>query len=311
MKVAFFGTPEFALPALKAFRHNRHQVVGVVTAPDKPRGRGREVLPTPVAEYALKAGFPLLKPDRLKDPLFQSNLRAWDAEIFVVVAFRILPPEVFTLPVRGSVNLHASLLPAYRGAAPIQWALWKGERETGVTTFLIERNVDVGNILKQRAVEVLDDDDAGSLGIRLAETGAELIVATLDELEANSLVSYQQDNSKASAAPKILPEHCLIDWHQPALQIGNQIRALSPEPTAYTYLNDQQIKIFRSDVVTSENYAPAGTIIIDDRAMLVSTGQDKLRITVLQQQGKKKLSVEDFLRGFRSRGTFQLRSIKG
>lgn len=306
MKVAFFGTPHFAVPSLKKLASSLHDVTGVVTAPDKPRGRGQQVVPTAIATVAEELGLPILKPVNLKDPDFQAFLRSWEAELFAVVAFRILPEAIFSMPAKGSVNLHASLLPAYRGAAPVQWALWHGETETGLTTFQIEQTVDTGNILKQRRVEILADDDADTLGRRLAEIGADLLLETVEGLENSTISPQPQDPKKACPAPKITKDHCQIDWQRTASEIHNQVRALSPYPGAFTYLNGQATKILRSEVLKTLTGIKAGTLSIDDHKMICGTGKGELIIQKLQLQGKNVMDVDAFLRGFRLRGTFDM-----
>lgn len=302
MNVVFFGTPEFSLPTLRALFNSRHQVVGIVSAPAKPIGRGRMVKQTPVAMEAGAIGLPLLQPEKLKDPDFLASLKAWQADVFVVVAFRILPDEVLSQPRYGAVNLHASLLPAYRGAAPIQWALWNGETETGITVFRIEKSVDTGNILKQIRVKILSEDDAGTLAERLAVIGADLMVQTLDELERGELQPYPQDHRLATAAPKITREHCEIDWRRTAVEIHNQIRALSPEPGAGSWFDHRYWKFYKSEVESADDPPAAGEMLIRDDRILLGTGNGVLRITELQVQGRKRMMVEEFLRGFRFRG---------
>ncbi len=307
VKIVFFGTPEFALPSLEILHRSRHRVAAVVTAPDKPRGRGKALLPTPVAVRAAQLNLPVLKPDKLKDRSFLQQLTAYGADLFVVVAFRILPAEVFDMPPMGSINLHASLLPRYRGAAPIQWAICKGEKETGLTTFRIQLQVDTGNILKQRRVEILSEDDAGSLSARLAEIGAQLLLETVDGLEAGTLQPVPQNPRGASVAPKITQEHRQIRWHRRAAEIHNQVRALSPQPGALTFLDDQMLKIYRTAVRDSSSGLAPGEARIDDRSITVGTGSGELAILELQLQGKKRMETSAFLRGFRLRGIFQFR----
>jgi methionyl-tRNA formyltransferase len=302
MTVVFFGTPEFSLPTLHALINSRHRVAGVVSAPAKPVGRGRTVQQTPVAQEAERIGLPLLQPEKLKDPGFLAALKSWQAEVFVVVAFRILPDEVLNLPKYGAVNLHASLLPAYRGAAPIQWALWNGETETGVTVFRIEKAVDTGNILKQVRVKIQSEDDAGTLAERLAAIGADLMVQTLYELERGAMQPRPQEHHRATAAPKITREHCEIDWRRSAQEIHNQIRALSPEPGAGARFDHQHWKFYKSAIEPATDPPSAGEMLIRDDCILIGTGDGVLRITELQLQGRKRLSAEEFLRGFRFRG---------
>ncbi|RJP82168.1 MAG: methionyl-tRNA formyltransferase, partial [Candidatus Zixiibacteriota bacterium] len=262
----------------------------------------------PVARAARDRGLPLLQPADLRDPAFLAALRSWDAEIFAVVAFRILPEEVYGIPPHGAVNLHASLLPAYRGAAPIQWALWEGETVTGLTTFRIERTVDTGNILKQRRVEIWERDDAGSLAARMAREGAQLLVETLDGLERGDLSPQPQDHRLASPAPKITKEHGRLDWTRPARELVDQIRALSPEPAACTTLQGQALKIFRAEPVSESPGLAPGELLITDREMIAGTGSEPLRLAEIQLQGKKRMDTTSFLRGFRPRGRFTLES---
>jgi methionyl-tRNA formyltransferase len=305
MKIAFFGTPDFAIPSLEALAASDHQIRGVVTAPDKPRGRGQSVIPTPIARAAETMGIETLKPIDLNNPDFLSSLESWDADAFAVVAFRILPEAVFGMPEFGAINLHASLLPKYRGAAPIQWALWNGETETGVTTFQIQLKVDTGNILKQRRVEISEADDAGSLSDILSTIGAEVLLDTLNELEAGTLTPLPQDTTQATRAPKIQKEHCLIDWTRSAQQIRNQVRALTPQPAAYTLLEGKTVKIFQVRRTVGGAGLDPGTVNIGDHEIQVGTGSDVLRIAELQFEGKKRMETEAFLRGYRPRGTFR------
>lgn len=306
MKVAFFGTPEFALPSLEALRQSQHSLVGVVSAPDKPQGRGMTLTPPIVAQEAKKRSLPLLQPENLRDGAFLEALKSWNADAFAVVAFRILPEEVFAMPRFGAINLHASLLPAYRGAAPINWALWNGDTATGLTTFRIEKAVDTGNILKQVKLEIQNEDDAGSLTSRMSLIGANLLVETLTELEKGRLAPTPQDALRATPAPKITKEHCLIDWRRTAVEIHNQIRALSPKPAAFTILKNQTLKIFRTAVEETSPKLEAGLSLIEDQGISAGTGRGDLKILEVQLQGKTRMDTKSFLRGFRLRGTFRL-----
>ncbi len=309
MRIVFLGTPQFAVPSLQRLILSAHHIAGVVTAPDKPRGRGRKVVPTPVAFVAQEFGLPVLKPEALNSTGFLTVLNQWKADLFLVVAFRILPEAVFNLPPKGSINLHASLLPAYRGAAPIQWALWNGETETGLTTFQIEMTVDTGNILLQRKVEILADDDAGSLAERMADKGADLLLETVDAVEARTLTPRDQDSRLTSPAPKITRDHCAIDWTRRAVEIHNQIRALAPHPGAITKLADKTLKILRSRVLEDRPVAHPGTLNITDADITCDTGDDVLLIEELQLEGKKAMDVDAFLRGYRPRGRFVLSNL--
>jgi methionyl-tRNA formyltransferase len=305
MRVAFFGTPEFALPSLQVLHAGPHQVVGVVSAPPKPQGRGMILAQPAIAEEAVHLGLPLLQPGNLRDSQFLSALEAWKADIFAVVAFRILPPEVFSLPQYGTINLHGSLLPAYRGAAPIQWAIWNGDTTTGLTTFRLEKTVDTGNLLKQATVEISAGDDAGTLAQRMAQVGSRLLLETLTELEQGTLTARPQDASQATLAPKITKEHRVIDWNRTATQIRNQARALSPEPGAHASLHGQVIKIYRCEALAESSDLVPGEVLIEGQTMVAGTGSGALSLTELQVQGKSRMDVRNFLRGYRPRGKFQ------
>jgi methionyl-tRNA formyltransferase len=306
MKVAFFGTPEFAIPSLAALIASHHKVAGVVSAPDKPRGRGREVIPAPVTQFADENGLNVLTPLELEDEEFLSDLKDWNADAFAIVAFRILPEEVFGIPKFGTINLHASLLPKYRGAAPIQWAIWNGEKETGLTTFQIQEQVDTGNILKQEKVEIGSEDDAGSLSSKLAKSGAKLLVETLNELESGKLMPRQQDDTGATRAPKIKKEHTVIDWKQPAERIHNQVRALAPSPGAMTQFQGKTLKIYRTTIAEKGQGLKPEELLIDDAGICAGTDSGELHIIELQLQDKKRMDAVTFLRGFRQRGSFRM-----
>ncbi len=302
MHVVFMGTPDFAVPTLKALLESSHQVVGVVTRPDKPRGRGLKVLPPPVKVVAESRGLPVLQPLDLKEAGFLQALRAFRADVFVVVAFLILPPEVFEIPPKGTINLHASLLPKFRGAAPIQWALINGEKETGVTTFFIERQVDTGNILLQEKMPIAPEDTFGTLHDKLAALGARVVVCTLDLLEAGALEPKPQ-TGQVTRAPKIKKEDRRINWEQPAEQIVNRIRGLSPVPGAFSFFRGKLIKVYRAQAVQlgAEKKAPPGTIgTADPKAgLVVQAGERGVKLLELQPEGKRPLSAADFLRGYR------------
>lgn len=299
MRLVFMGTPDFAVPSLDRLAASSHSIVGVVTVPDKPRGRGQTMQPSAVKIRALELGLPILQPEKLRDSAFIEALESWQADCFIVVAFRILPPEVFRLPSKGTVNLHSSLLPKYRGAAPIQWALMNGETETGVTTFLIDEKVDTGEILLQARVPISQDDDAGSLHDKLSERGANLILETADGLEAGSLHPAPQQGT-ATPAPKILPEHGLIDWSKPAETIVNQIRALSPYPGAYTSWQGRRMKLFDTLVQIQDSAirTDPGTILkTGEEGIQIQTGSEALLVRSVQLEGKKRMDSGAFLRG--------------
>ncbi len=298
MKLIFMGTPDFAVPSLLTLIGSGHQVLAVVTGADKERGRGQKVSFTPVKDAAIRNKIPLIQPENLKDLNFINELKSFNADLFVVVAFRILPREVFTIPLKGSFNLHASLLPKYRGAAPIQWTLINGEKETGVTTFALEDKVDTGKLYIQRRIEIEDDDDFGTMHDKLSELGAQAVLETVNLIESGNFELIEQDNSQATPAPKITPEIGRIDWSKKAEDIHNLVRGLSPVPAAYFYFEEKKIKIFKTRFVNKKVTTP-GKFIISKTNLLVECGENQLEILDLQLEGKKRLNAEEFLRGFR------------
>jgi len=297
--IIFMGTPEFAVPSLQVLIENNYPIQTVVTAPDKPRGRGQQFSPTPVKELALKHQLPVLQPSALNDPAFVAALRALKPDLIVVVAFRILPKEVFSIPRLGSFNLHASLLPKYRGAAPINWAIINGDTETGVTTFLLQEKVDTGNTVLQARIPIKPDDDAGTIHDKLAEVGAEIVLHTVRLVEIGKASPKPQDNALASPAPKIFKEDCRIDWDQPALTVCNRIRGLSPHPAAFTTHNGRVLKIYRSQVTQAPAQGAPGMAIATTDTLHVATRDSMLAISEIQQEGKKRMGVQEFLRGYR------------
>jgi methionyl-tRNA formyltransferase len=297
MNIIFMGTPEFAVPSLEKIYTSKHKLLAVVTAPDKERGRGRKVSFTPVKEFALEKKLPLFQPERLKSDSFVNSLEKLAPELFVVVAFRILPREVFSIPKYGSFNLHASLLPKYRGAAPIQWAIINGDNETGVTTFALEDKVDTGNIFVQKKIEILDKDNFGKVHDKLSIIGAEVVIETIDLINSGNFSLIRQDNSLASSAPKIVKDNGLIDWYKPALDINNLIRGLSPNPGAYFIFNDKLIKIYNASI-NKEKVLKPGEIFSCKEELIIGCGQYSLNVLEIQQEGRKKLSISEFLRGF-------------
>ncbi len=299
MRLIFMGTPQFAVPTLRLLLKSGHEVVGVVTKPDRPKGRGRHVSPPPVKIEAVKHGLPVLQPADLKDSKFLTDLKNFRAECFVVVAFVILPPEVFKMPPRGTVNLHASLLPKYRGAAPIQWAIINGEKETGLTTFYIEEKVDTGKILFQERVKIGKEETAGQLHDRLAEIGAGLLLKTLDAIEEGRARPIQQ-RGIPTRAPKIEKDDCRIDWNMSCEKVVNLIRGLSPTPGAFTDWEGKRLKIIRAravDVRERLSEVPGSVVEISDEGIAVAAGKGVVLITELQLQGRKRLGVREFLLG--------------
>ncbi len=303
MRIVFMGTPEFAVQSLRRLLDERFDVALVVTAPDRPKGRGQKVLPGPVKEFAVRHDLPVLQPANLRDPGFLQSLQRTDADLFVVVAFRILPPEVYSLPPKGSFNLHASLLPKYRGAAPIQWAVINGEKETGVTTFFLQETVDTGSVIAQERVPIGDDETSGQLHDRLAERGAGLVVKTVRLIETGSVNPVPQDNALATPAPKIFKDDCRIDWTQPASMIHNLVRGLAPSPGAWTMSGQTMLKIFhtRPELLPEReggSLAPGTIISADQQGLIVKTGDGVISILEIQQQGRRRMSTSEFLRGY-------------
>jgi methionyl-tRNA formyltransferase len=299
MRIVFMGTPGFAVFSLIKLASSSHNIVGVVTRPDKPKGRGRRMTSSPVKKEADKLGLPVYQPEDLNAPDFIEWLRHRQADCFVVVGFRILPLEVFELPHEGTVNLHASLLPRYRGAAPIQWALIRGEKKTGVTTFFIEKKVDTGDMILQAEISIEPEETAGELHDRLGEVGGDLLVRTMDLIAAGSVKRISQTGTP-SKAPKILPEHCRIDWAESARRIVNRIRGLSPRPGAFSTWENRRIKILRACVDDEQETAashPGRIALAEKDAIIIETGEGCIRIQELQMEGKQKMSAGEFLRG--------------
>lgn len=298
MHIVFMGSPEFAVPSLERLFQSRHKIIGVVTQPDRPRGRSLRTSPTPIKAEALKLGLPLLQPESLNDPQFITQLKAWNAECFLVVGFRILPPVIYQMPEKGTINLHASLLPKYRGAAPIQWALIQGETITGVTTFFIEKDIDTGDLILQDAITIGNGETAGDLHDRLALVGANLLLKTVGLIESGDIKRFPQ-RGKPTLAPKILPKHCRIDWNLPAEKIVHLIRGLSPKPGAHTFYKNKRIKIFKADTIKKDQpQAPSGSILIDSQKhLMIQTGKGQVYLQEIQMEGKHKMNVLEFIRG--------------
>jgi methionyl-tRNA formyltransferase len=296
MNIVFMGTPDFAVPSLKLLAGSEHKVLAVVTGTDKEKGRGQKITYTPVKEFALSKNIPLLQPEKLKDPGFIADLKSLNADLIVVVAFRILPVEVFSLPEYGSFNLHASLLPKYRGAAPIQWALMQGDKKTGVTTFKLEQQVDTGNIYLMREIEIEETDDMGSLHDKLSIIGAECVLETVNMIDSGNFILQKQDDTEATPAPKITKEMGEINWNEPAEKIHNLVRAFSPSPGAYFYHYLRKIKIYRTEILPQS--LPPGRIKAEKRDLIIGCGDNSLKILELQLEGKKRLKTEEFLRGY-------------
>lgn len=299
LRIIFMGTPEFAVPSLEILLENKLNVVAVITAPDKPQGRGQKPAFSPVKECALKYKIPVLQPTNLKSQEFLESLRSYKANLQIVVAFRMLPEVVWSMPSLGTFNLHASLLPQYRGAAPINWAIINGEKETGVTTFFLKHEIDTGSIIYQEKEAILSEDDAGSLYERLMKKGSQLVLKTVKAIEAGDFPSVPQPVVKEiKHAPKIFKESCEIHWAQPGEHILNFVRGLSPYPAAWTVVNGKNYKIYKVSLTDNKKEGIPGEFTSDNKNYLyVRTLDGWLSVEELQPEGKKKMKTQDFLRG--------------
>lgn len=298
------GTPDFAVASLKALVEEGYPVAAVVTAPDKPAGRGMQLKASAVKEYAVAQGLPVLQPEKLRDPGFLEALSAYKADLQVVVAFRMLPEVVWNMPPMGTLNVHASLLPQYRGAAPINWAIINGEKETGVTTFRLKHEIDTGNILLQDKETILPEDNIGSLYQKLMARGAALLLKTVEGLADGSIGEQpQEDKGELRHAPKIFREDGQINWERPGESIHNLVRGLSPVPAAYTQLEGKQLKLFTTSFTAAAHQREPGYYETDGKTYLRFAAADGWVYALdLQYEGKKRMLVTDFLRGFRLPG---------
>lgn len=305
MRIVFFGTPEFAVTSLDRLVREGHDIAAVVTMPDKLAGRGHKLLQSDVKKYAVAHGLPVLQPEKLRDPAFLADLKALDADIFVVIAFRMLPEAVWAMPPRGTFNLHASLLPRYRGAAPINRAIMNGETETGVTTFFLDHQIDTGSIIGRKAIPISPDDNAGTLHDKLMILGADMVAETINALDKGEVTPMPQPEGEFVPAPKIFRDDCLIRWNRPAVEIHNQIRGLSPYPAACSSFSDERhgkmdCKVFatRVDEKLSEGAKP-GSVDISGGKLMVATADRWIEILELQPAGKKRMNASAFLLGYR------------
>ena len=308
LKIVFLGTPDFAVESLRRIHEGGYNIVGVITMPDKPAGRGHKLLHSPVKQYAVANNLPLLQPVNLKDPAFVEELRGLGANLFVVIAFRMLPEVVWSMPALGTFNLHASLLPKYRGAAPINWAVINGDTETGVTTFFLKHEIDTGDILRQERVEIKPTDNVGDVHDRLMMLGADLTIDTIEHIIAGDLKPLPQDEllqgAEPTPAPKIFKDTCRINWSRRGVDIHNLVRGLSPYPAAWTLLVEDTkepvtVKVFETAVVACDTDLAPGKITIDDMRLFVDAADARVEILSLQVAGKKRMSAADFLRGSR------------
>jgi methionyl-tRNA formyltransferase len=299
MRIVFMGTPDFAVASLEALLAAEDPVVGVVTQPDRPKGRGQGVVASPVKQLSRQAGLPILQPTKMKDPAFLDALRSWQPDMIAVAAFgRILPPVILTLPPKGCINVHGSLLPKYRGAAPIQWAIINGEKETGITTMMMDEGMDTGAMLLQEAVPIGPADTGGTLSEKLAKVGGRLLVETIKRLKAGAVTPVAQDHSQATLAPPLTKEHGRIDWSLGAVEIANRVRGMSPWPGCYTYYDGERWTMWRASPVEEPTSADPGTIaaVSKDR-ISVATGAGVLVIMELQPANRRRMTVAQYLAG--------------
>jgi len=296
MNIAFFGTPDFALPALREINKSNHNVIKVITGTPKPSGRGQRINKSPVFKEAEELGIPIIEVDDLLNTEFIAELQSLPVDVFIIVAFRILPEKIFSIPKYGTVNLHASLLPKYRGSAPIHHAILNGETKTGITTFQINNRVDAGSIYLQEEYIITNKATTGTVWGDLSIAGAALLVKTLNLIENNSILPIKQDLDNSSSAPKLKSEMFIINWNDSAYKIHNQIRAFSPKPGAYTMLNGLRIKLFNSETGNSMNLKPGIGEIIENK-IFIGTGDGILAIKTVQLEGKKVMSVLEFHKG--------------
>ena len=299
MNVIFMGTPDFAVSTLEGLIKSNHKIIAVVTRPDRPKGRGREILPSPVKVVAEANKIDVLQPEKVKEPDFVKKLREYIADCIVVVAFgQILPNEILSFPRYGCINLHASILPKYRGATPINWALIKGEIKTGVTSMLMNEEMDTGDMLIQREVEIKEDDNAGTLYDMLSRIGSDVVLETLECLEKGEIKRVKQDASIATYAPKLKKEDCLIDWSIGAKKIVNKIRGLTPAPGAYTSYNGKRLKITNAEYLIKEVKAEKGEVFeVNRNGIKVICGDGLVIIKNLQPEGKRVMGVGEFISG--------------
>jgi methionyl-tRNA formyltransferase len=316
MRIIYMGTPEFAVEPLKLLIENKYTIVGIVTMPDKPAGRGQLLQESAVKKFALEKGLPILQPEKLKDLAFLEQLKQLNADLQIVVAFRMLPESVWNMPPLGTINLHASLLPNYRGAAPINWAVINGETETGVSTFFLQHEIDTGKIIFQEKISIDENETAGEIHDKLMNLGAQLIVKTVAAIEKGNYPQIDQaqlisENKAIKHAPKIFKDDCRINWNQTTEKIHNHIRGLSPYPAAFTNIVSPEgkttpIKIFKSNKEIVALHAPIGSISTDSKNYIkIATLNGYLIIEELQAAGKKKMFVSEFLRGFQLKGNWK------
>lgn len=301
LRIIFMGTPDFAVPSLNILLENNYEVVGVITSTDKMGGRGKKkLIESDVKKFALQHDLNILQPKNLKSPDFVAELKALKADLQIVVAFRMLPEVVWNMPRLGTINVHGSLLPKYRGAAPINWAVINGETESGVTTFLLQHEIDTGDLLLQKSTPIGENETAGEVYNRLMHVGAEALLETVQLIETGKYTTQAQDNSLVTKAPKIFHHTCQIDFSRNTLAIHNFIRGLSPYPTAWTTLDNKKLKVFRTEKEIVDHNQPAGQFLSDNKNFIkVSTLDGYVHLLDLQLEGKKRMEVKTFLNGYK------------
>ena len=299
LKIVFFGTPDFAVCALKKIIKSGYNVVAVVTAPDKPAGRGYQLQMSAVKKAAIELELPVLQPTNLKSEEFITELKSIGAEIQIVIAFRMLPETVWNMPPMGTFNLHASYLPNYRGAAPINWAIINGETHTGVTTFFLKHEIDTGDLILREKTDILPNETVGELYEKLMNQGAELVTKSLDLICSGNVKLTQQESGVFPHAPKIYDEHCKIDWHKTAIQIFNQVRGLSPYPGAYTTWNGKKLKLFKVEILDLQSTEIGLLEINSNKEFIAHCSDYQIKIIDLQIEGKKRMSTSDFVNGLK------------
>ena len=311
LKIVFLGTPDFAVESLRRLVEGGYNIVGVITMPDKIAGRGHKMFQSPVKEYAVEHGLKLLQPANLKDPAFVEELRSLNADLQIVIAFRMLPEVVWNMPPMGTFNLHASLLPKYRGAAPINWAVMNGDTETGVTTFFLKHEIDTGDIIQQRSIPIGKTDNVGVIHDRLMMLGADMVIETVDAILAGEVKPVPQDELcnqgiEATPAPKIFKDTCRVDWTAPAEKVYNHIRGLSPYPAAWTEIEKDgevySFKIFETAEPNKNIHLAPGEIMHDKHRLVVGCADGALEIISMQLSGKKRMTPDEFMRGFKIDG---------
>jgi methionyl-tRNA formyltransferase len=296
MRIVLMGSPDFGIPSFKAILESGYDVPAVVTVPDKQKGRGLKVQQSDVKKFALENNIEVLQPESLKETSFIESLKLLEPDLFIIIAFRILPPAIFKIPRLGSINLHASLLPKYRGAAPINWAIINGEKVSGITTFFLDDKVDTGNIILQKEIPIDINETFGDVYYKMSESGSPLMIETIEKIKEGNFELLKQDNTLATKAPKIFRKDCLINWNDNAINVHNFIRGLSPVPAAYTTHNGKMYKILKSALTEQKSSIP-GKLNIEGKKLLVNTSDFDIEILKIQPEGKKPMSASDFING--------------